>query len=326
MRRYSPVRNAIERNRERWGLGDVALPTGREADAYHPLPTTPGEKPFPYGRPLPGIPDRPLWNEPQWGNSGAVNYAARQRLQLDEVPKGSPDKPIVVYPAWESRLVDMRDFLAVLPFTAFEEGVFTGPGVMLLDPYIVPQGYTAFLKEFRFFMVPLPAPLTEANTLITLTVDGNPVPDYFNLPLGALMTVPQKTFVIATEGRRLGMRIAISEAVIIPASTAIRALYYGNLRVRTGNGPALDAGVSPPPLPLPPPAPVQFTPSGPPASAKPEIPPWPISWRAVRTSTGPAVVPMQNDRGQRRDLTAAEIQRYGAYLKPIWPGRDGRPL
>ena len=103
MRRYSFVRNAIETIRERFGLGGVAdgqsVPTGEgpgPQTALHPLPTTEGQPPLPYMRPLPGIEGRPLFQEPPYASldTGTVGYAARQRAQLDDIPKGGEAPPV----------------------------------------------------------------------------------------------------------------------------------------------------------------------------------------------------------------------------------------
>lgn len=268
MRRYTPARNPIEQLRERWGLGETehvqSAPDGEGPGiALHPLPTTPRNEPIPYSHALPHLPGRPLFNDNEPSSAGSQDYTARQRSQLDDLPKGAPADPMLVYPAWESRLVNMRDFLGVLTFTGWtgEGDDFIGPDIMVLDPYTVPQGYVAFLKEFRFFMDPLPAQLSEGNTLITLTLDSAPIPDFVSLPLGALMQEFQKTFVIAEQGRQLGMSISITADVDIDSSTTVCALLYGNLRMRTGAMPAREVGAAPPPPYVPPPPPPQFTPS-----------------------------------------------------------------
>lgn len=279
MRRYTPARNAIDQIRARAGLGEAEAPvaaaiTGGYPSQFHPLPGTAREAPAPWSRPLPNFPGRALWDDPISSDAGSVDYAARQRSQLDDLAKGSPNDPMLVYPAWESRLINMRDFLGVLSFTAYQEGVFMGPAVMVLDPYAVPQGYTAFVKEFRFFMDPVPAQLSESNTFLTLTLDSGPVPDFVNLPLGALMQFPQKTFVIAEQGRLLGMSINITADVqISQGAVGVYALLYGNLRMRTGAMPAREVGAAPPPPYMPPPPQPQFTPSPPPRTPPPPKPP-----------------------------------------------------
>lgn len=273
MRRYTDAHNGIERLRDRWGLGDAEpAPSVWNGEgpgvAVHPLPTTARGEPIPYSRPLPALPDRPLYDPNESAAAGSQDYTARQRSQLDGLLKGAPPDPLLVYPAWESRLVNMRDFLAVLTFTGFQEGIFAGPGVMVLAPYAVPQGYTAFLKEFRFFMDPLPAQLSESNTFITLTLDTAPIPDFVNLPLGALMNAFQKTFVIAEQGRLLGMSINITADVQIGGG--VYALLYGNLRMRTGAMPAREVGAPPPPPYVPPPAAPVYVPPPAPREPPPE--------------------------------------------------------
>lgn len=274
MRRYSATRNAIELIRERWGLGDPdSLPPDEgPGPAVHPLPTTAREPSAPYFRPLPGVPGRPLWDAPQPADSGAVDYAARQRSQLDEIPKGSSVEPVTVYPAWESRLENMRDFLAVTRLADAYSPLQPTPTEIELTAYSVPQGFTAFWKRFRFFFDPLPGALSPSNTLITLLVDGLIVPDYFNLPLGPFMASDQDTFIVASEGRRLSLRINITQnvGVIDMSLTQPFGLLYGNVRPRTGEPEARDVGVRPPT----PPAPVvvmtpQAAPTPPSAAAAP---------------------------------------------------------
>src|SRR5688500_13949866 len=117
-RRYTSTRNAIEALRERWGLGDTeqsqSVPSGEGPSiGVHPLPLTAREAPAPYAQPLPVMPGDPLYDAPQPSESGTVDYEARQRSQLDDIPQGDHQEPVTVYPAWESRLEGMRDFLAV---------------------------------------------------------------------------------------------------------------------------------------------------------------------------------------------------------------------
>lgn len=318
MRRYSSARNAIEQTRERWGLGDTeqsqSVPSGQGPSiGTHPLPLTGREAPAPYFRPLPNLPDRPLWNPSESAESGAVDYAARQRSQLDQVPKGSQVEPVTVYPAWESRLERMRDFCAPLRFAGYTPLVAT-PGSLLLGTYNVPQGYTAFWKTFRVFFDPLPGGLSPSNTLITLLVDGLIVPDYYNLPLGPFMASDQDTFVVAAEGRQLTIRIDVTAALgtIDTDATPPLALLYGNLRPRSGEPEASDVGVRPPPpLVIAPPA------AAPTASAPPPrlAPPWSIEIARIASGAGssgggPRARLLVNENGRQRQPTAAELRDY----------------
>jgi hypothetical protein len=275
MRRYSFVRNAIERLREKWGLGGIAdgqsVPTGEgpgPETSLHPLPTTEGQPPLPTMRPMPGVEGRPLFQEPPYAtDTGSIEYSSRQRAQLNDIPKGGDAPPTIVYPNWESRLVNMRDFLVPLSFTFAETPT---PVVVVTSAYRVPQGYIAFWKRFRCFFDALPAGLTPSNTLWTLLVDGDPVADYFNLPMGPEMTDEQDTFVIAAEGRLLSVRLAITANVgVLPATVTAFALLYGNLKLRTGNGIAREVGEPPPARPTPPTPPPSMAPPPPPPTAPP---------------------------------------------------------
>jgi hypothetical protein len=268
-RRYTDARNAIERNREQWGLGDDVgtAPAGEgPAIGVHPLPLTGREQPAPYSLPLPIIPGSPLLDHPASSDSGTVDYEARQRGQLDEVREGGDAEPVSVYPNWESRLEGMRDFLAVGQPDLDEFAIVATPGFFTVDVYTVPQGYTAFLKRFRYFFQPLPGGVDELTCLATLLVDGIIVPDYFNLPLGPLMGAYEDCFVVAAQGRVLQLKIDFPDAVgdIDLNVTEFRALFYGNVRKRTGEPENRDVGVrAPPPRPQPVvvvPAPVRSAP------------------------------------------------------------------
>jgi hypothetical protein len=279
MRRYTPARNPIQALRERWGLGDleerVAAAGEGPGPGVHPLPTMARQPPFPTMRPLPGVPDRPLFNPNQPSDAGSVDYAARQRSQLEHVPKGEQQSPITVYPAWESRLESMRDFLGVLRYHPAYTPIVATPGEFDLLPYTVPQGFTAFWKQFRFFFDPVPGVLAPSNTLITLLVDGLIVPDYFGLPLGPFMAAYQDCFPRPiAEGRQLSLRISITAAVgdIDTDVTRPIGLLYGNVRPRSGESEGREVGVRPPPLVIqpppeppepPPPKPPPFQPPGP---------------------------------------------------------------
>lgn len=267
MRRYTFARNPIEAIRERWGLGSAEsaprVPSGQGPSiGTHPLPLTAREAPAAYFRPLPAMPGSPLLDEAAPSDSGTVDYEARQRAQLDEVRQGGLAEPVSVYPNWESRKEGMRDFLA--PTTLDIQETVT-PGTIELSAYEVPQGFTAFWKEFRFFLDPLPAALTPTNTLVTLLVDGIIVPDYFNLPLGPFMADYQKCFVVAAQGRRLSLRITFTQNVGLLDNVIAWGLLYGNLGKRSGEPENREVGVRPPP---PQPMPVVVVPP----AARPEPP------------------------------------------------------
>jgi hypothetical protein len=314
MRRSRVARNAIDELRERAGLADAEsgnypllqvdpLPIVHEpayrADATHPLPLLRG---------------RPFYTDGliQPGQVGAIDFQAQARAQLQEdIPKGAPADPVRVYPAWESRLENMRDFLAPIRLDLVE--VVT-PFALTLSSYAVPQGYTAFWKTFRFFFDPVPAALRPTNTLITLLVDGDPVPDYYNLPLGPFMTDPQATFPwpIAS-GRQLSIRLAVTAAVGNVSSTAW-CLLYGNLRLSTGLAPTREVGeriVTPPP-------PVRAVPVIPAPMARP-----PREFRCQSDPRGQRTVWIKDPTmiagitGQWRLPTREESQAYAAEIAAL---------
>jgi hypothetical protein len=282
MRRYTAARNPIERMRERFGLGDTeqaqSVPSGQGPSiGVHPLPTTPPAAPPTDLLPLPLVPGAPLLDEPAPSDSGTVDYEARQRSQLDEVRQGGTQEPVSVYPNWESRREGMRDFLA--PTTLDIQELAT-PGTIELSAYQVPQGFTAFWKEFRFFLDPLPAGLTETNVLVTLLVDGLIVPDYFNLPLGPFMAAYQKTFVIAAQGRRLSLRIAFTTNVGVIDNVIAWGLLYGNVGKRSGEPENREVGERPPPPR--PPQPVVIMPPPEPPKPPPPAPRGPLVAHGAR--------------------------------------------
>jgi hypothetical protein len=310
MRRYTPARNPIEALRERWGLGETeqsqSVPDGEGPSvSSHPLPTTPGQALPKDFLPLPTVPGAPLDDPPPPSSSGTVDYEARQRSQLDEVRQGGIAEPVSVYPNWESRREGMRDFLA--PTTLAIQELPT-PATIELSAYEVPQGFTAFWKQFRFFLDPLPAGLTATNTLVTLLVDGLIVPDYFNLPLGPFMAEYQDTFVIAAQGRRLSLRVAFTVDVGIIDNVTAWGLLYGNVGKRSGEAENREVGVRPPP-PLQPPEPVS------------DMPPFRVKWSrppAIGHAAGRGVrgmkvelIPMYEDG---KPLSPADQKRYAGYL------------
>lgn len=266
MRRYSPAQNAIERIRSEFGLGELddaeRIPRGEgPRPGVHPLPMSPPALPrHESPSPLPLADGHPLQAFRQPFASGAVDYEARQRTQLEDLPRGGVVEATLVYPAWESRLVDMRDFLGVRSVEP------AAPGTTTLS-FPIPQGYTAFWKEFRYFFEPVPAGFSSTDVLVTLLVDDNVVPDYFNLPLGPLMAAFQKTFVIAAEGRVLQLRFTI--ALALPLGTDVTAFFYGNMRIRTGTQENREVGIK---QPEPPPVIVQVPAPPPPREPPPTAP------------------------------------------------------
>lgn len=278
-RRYTSARNPIEALRERWGLGDTeqsqSVPSGQGPSiGVHPLPLTAREAPAPYSRPLPAMPGSPLLDPPDPSDSGTVDYEARQRGQLDDVGQGGVAEPVNVYPNWESRLEGMRDFLAVGRSQVGEVLGIATPGSAMFDVYTVPQGYTAFLKRFRYFFDPIPGGATPTNVEATLLVDGIIVPDYYNLPFGAFMAGYEDCFVVAAQGRKLQLQLNFLADIgtIALNDTPIRILFYGNVRKRTGEPENRDVGVRPPP---PKPVVVVQRPAPPPPAPRPPPPPPP---------------------------------------------------
>lgn len=170
----------------------------------------------------------------QWARKPPANgqqmYIAAQRTQLADLPRGAPPADVTVMPTWESRLVNMRDFLAMPVNDPGEGAPFAAPGVLQLS-YLVPEGYIGILKRFRYHMEPIPVALFN-EVLVSLFVDELPVPDFTNLPMGPDLGEYQDTFVIAKSGQSFVLRIEAT--VALPAVDTVYALLYGNLRLTTG--------------------------------------------------------------------------------------------
>lgn len=322
--RRSRTRNAIDQIRQRAGLGDApqALPGELLAAHAEPLPLV-DEPAYRVDRvhPLPLLRGRPLYTDGLIvpADLGALEAQAQMRRALEgEIPKGAPADPIRVYPAWESRLENMRDFLAPLTRVFVENGT---PGTFDLSSYQIAPGFTGFWKTFRFFFDPVPAALTPNNCRLTLLVDGDPVPDYYNLPLGPFMAAEQTTFVVAGSARRLSVRLQITQNVGLLSGTAW-CLAYGNLRLATGLSPAREVGER-----VTPPAPaVVAPPAAPRAPARPSI----VWHEAVIVGQGRQLVPLvvsgpglvnrwRGYKGAARDLTVAELEQHREYLQATRP-------
>lgn len=189
---------------------------------------------------------------------------ADRRAASQSLPRGAPPADIRVQPVWDSRLVNMRDFLAAPELTDAEGPVF--PGTVELA-YTVPQGYTGFLRGFRFVTDPL-VPALLRDVRITLLVDDIIVPDFQNLPLGSFQAAFQECFVIGRANQRFILR-AVS-ALVIPADVTAIAFLYGHLRLTDGRPASYDVGepIKPPvPKPLAPPVVPIEQPAAPPVVA-----------------------------------------------------------
>jgi len=173
-------------------------------------------------------------------SDGRTDYVADQKAAAVSLPRGAAPEPIVVFPAWESRKLNMRDFLAICEIEP--EGPTATPVTIDLPPYTIPQGSTGFWKRFRFVMDPVPVGFTLNNTRVTLLLDDGVVPDYTNLPMGPFMDFDQDTFVIAASGRRITLRIAFTGAVAIPDDTRLIGYLYGNLGQRDGRAENQEVG------------------------------------------------------------------------------------
>jgi len=81
-------------------------------------------------------------------------------------------------------------------------------------------------------MFPMPALTIPTDFLTSLTVDGVPVPDYFDLPLGSVQAAFVPTFVIANSGQRIGGRFVTGLAVL--AGTSLIFEFYGQYALSDG--------------------------------------------------------------------------------------------
>lgn len=248
MARSSKPRNLVQRRRAQIdeALADV-LVADRVPVHYLPL-TDPDPRP-PSKYPLPLISRVLSYIGVGTRASGRVRALAEQREQAKNLPRGAPPVEISVMPVWDSRLVNMRDFLAT-PSIAGE----LVPGTHNLT-YVVPAGYTAFLRKFRYIIEP---PIVAAPTEVraTLVVDEAIVPDFVSIPFGSAMADYQDTFVIARQGQRITLRVVTT--IGLPAGTSFIAFLYGNLRLSDGRAINQEVGekvkpakviVQPPPAP-----------------------------------------------------------------------------
>lgn len=259
---------------------------------------------------------------------------AKSRTDLSRTPLGSP--PVCA---------DVRSVFDVRPINAFDFAISKTDGVQsdtistfATCEMIVPDGFVAVLRSLD----------------IDLTT-GVPVGDYhYDLMLnGSVFGYNEriyfgnakddcKHYMIADEFNRIGARVVITPPITTD-DAFLRVTFRGTFLLKTEQPAHLEIAnptencrpvqtlrkPPPPPPPIPvfvAPSPAPIAPIAPPKVAQVAKPPFPVSWRSARSSSGMVAIPMQNDQGQRRDLSSAEISRYTAYLNPIWPGRNGNPL
>lgn len=248
MGRSTKPRNLVKRRRSQV---DEALSDALVLDRVpvHVLPLTDPDPRPPSKYPLPLIARVLTYVGIGTRASGRVRALAEQREQAKNLPRGAPPVEISVMPVWDSRLVNMRDFLAtpgVEPPT---------PGTTNALTYTVPAGYTALLRGFRYITDP-PAVAGPTDVRATLLVDDSIVPDFVAMPFGPTMADYQDTFVIARQGQIITLRLVI--AIALPVGTDFFAFLYGNLRLSDGRALNQEVGekvkpakviVQPPPAP-----------------------------------------------------------------------------
>lgn len=259
------------------------------------------------------------------------------RDDLSRTPLGSPPVDYDVRSIFDVRPVGGFDF-NISTFDTINEGI---------TPYLVemtvPEGFVAVLRDIDVWFEPAPAGLDKSDFTWTLMLNGAAYNYNVDIPFGTAVD-RELVFMLADEFNRIGVRVVSTGGSY--GTERAYARFHGTFLPKTARplpfeiaNPTRqkqDRRVAPPVPKKEVSAPRVIAPAVIPATPAVERPPFPISWRAARgaftrgastsATTGPQAIPMQNDRGQRRDLTREEIARYSVFLNSVWPGRDGRPL
>lgn len=105
-------------------------------------------------------------------------------------------------------------------------------GVNTSAPFIVPDGYIAVLRAFKYTADPvLNLPCTDV--LISILVDDIPQPNYDQIPLGSEQDTLLPCYILANEGQEIALRYDNSSAA--PGlSVDVCVTFHGNLLLRTG--------------------------------------------------------------------------------------------
>lgn len=260
----------------------------------------------------------------------AYNASARARSEFNVTPVGTPPSCYDVRSVYDSRPVNTYDF----HITGVAEFATTDRARVV--EMSVPEGYVAVLRSVEAWFQPAPLGADRSNTSMSMQLNGGDYPNNQFITIGASTDQPIPMFILADEFNRLGAKVTVST---LGYAGDVYVHFYGQFILKTEraypfeianpvNDPnckptvksrtvprapaAVEVPVEPraPVLTAPPPVP---TPSraSPPGMAQP---PFAINWRASGTGNHALLIPIQNDRGQRRDLSKAEIVQYFDFL------------
>lgn len=277
--------------------------------------------------------------------TSAFNSNARARESFQETPVGTPPVCYDVRSVFDSRPINTYDF------NITQGGGFTPDNLPV--EMTVPEGYVAILRGVEIWFEPNPLGAARSSTSAVLQLNGGDYPNNGFL-VGVGTNGPLPVFLLADEFNRIGVKFEFFGG---PFTGTAFVAFSGNFVLKTARAypfevanPVQSAAcsntVAPPTptvsrgapasgaIPVPPPKPTVQTPGFTDAAVAPIVvpraivkPPFAISWTALRQGTiatrrGPSkVVPMQNDRGQRRLLSTQELRLYDDYLQSIWPAQ-----
>lgn len=261
----------------------------------------------------------------------AYNANARARADFDVTPVGTPPVCYDVRSVFDSRPINAFDF----HITGF--GAIASTDHSVVVEMTVPEGYCAILRGIEIWFEPTPLGVNRSDVFFSLQLNGGNYP-YNSLPIGPGTTDLLPMFMLADEFNRIGALITFSN---FSADAGCYVHFYGNFLLKTERAlpfevanPSADPACKPPTaarravqrppvvpsvpiLTAPPPvAPRPLpTPTAPvPPSAVRSTPDFAVNWRASGGGNNAMLIPMQNDRGQRRDLSVTEVRQYLAFL------------
>lgn len=258
----------------------------------------------------------------------AYNASARARAEFDQTPVGTPPSCYDVRSVYDSRPINCYDF----HITQFR--TFTSVDTTLRVEMSVPEGYAAALRGVEIWFEPAPIGANRSDVSAQLQLNGGDYPNN-SLLIGIATDGLVPMFMLADEFNRIGIKIGMAPLV---SDIGIGVHFYGNFILKTERAlpfeianpvndplckptvksrvvPQFDAPTSTVPAPTPAaptltaPAPIPVAPP-----ARPSAPPYPINWRMDGMGNNKKLIPIQNDRGQRRDLSRSEIVQYFDFL------------
>lgn len=260
----------------------------------------------------------------------AYNANARARSDFNATPIGTPPVCYDVRSVFDSRPVNAYDFHITTSET------FDSADTSIRVEMTVPEGYAAILRGLEVWFEPASPGALRSDVELTLQLNGGDYPNN-RVFIGAATDDLIPMFMLADEFNRIGAFMTFPA----PASSVnVYVHFYGNFVLKSERAlpfevanPSNDPLCKPAPhvrAPTPRTAPPMFAPqliaphvltptSQPPLptpthSAPLTVPPFAMNWRASGSGNNALLIPMQNDRGQRRDFSRAEVIQYFAFL------------